>query len=59
MERTVGALMGVGMLGIGMLLQRRARKDYSFWLYLFGHIIVLSHLASLAFEHEGVVGFFS
>jgi hypothetical protein len=55
-ERAVGAVVGIGMLGVGMLLQRFARKDYSFWLYLFGHITVLSHLASLAFDHEGLVG---
>jgi hypothetical protein len=55
-ERTIGMLMGFAMLGAGIFLQRFARKDYSFWLYLFGHIIVLSHLSSLACDHVGAIG---
>ncbi len=55
-ERIVSTLMGVGLLVIGVLLQRIACKDYSFWLYLFGHIIILGHLGALAYDHEGWVG---
>jgi hypothetical protein len=54
-ERTISILMGAGMLVIGVILQRVARKDYSLWLYLFGHVIVLAHLGWLSLEHEGAV----
>lgn len=53
-ERTVGIVVGMLLLASGIVIDRNARKDYSFWLYLFGNMIVISHLASLAFEYEGV-----
>lgn len=55
-ERVVSTLLGVGMLAVGVVLQRRTRKDYSFWLYLFGHLIILSHLGSLTLEYENALG---
>jgi LPXTG-motif cell wall-anchored protein len=55
-EQTVSTLMGLAMLALGLFLQRRTRRDYSLWLYIFGHLIVLSHLGALTLSKEGVLG---
>jgi hypothetical protein len=55
-EQIVSTTIGVGMLGLGVWLQRRTKQDYSFWFYLFGHIIVLSHLSALMLNREGFLG---
>jgi hypothetical protein len=55
-EQLLGVLIGGAMLVVGVLLQRLARRDYSLWLYLFGHIIVLTHLGALTLHKEGVLG---
>lgn len=55
-ERGVGITTGVLMLAAGLFMHSRTSKDYSFWLYLFGNLIVFTHLSSLAFEYEGWVG---
>lgn len=55
-EQIVGALMGAGMLILGFFLQRKTKQDYSFWLYLFGHIILFTHFSALALEKEGLLG---
>jgi hypothetical protein len=55
-EQIVSTMIGVGMLGLGVWLQRRTKQDYSFWFYLFGHIIVLSHLSALTLNREGFLG---
>jgi hypothetical protein len=55
-EQIVSTTIGVGMLGLGVWLQRRTKQDYSFWFYLFGHIIVLSHLSALTLNREGFLG---
>jgi len=53
-EWTVGLLIGLAMLGLGVLLQRqRGSQDASCWYYLFGHIITLGNAAALALD-EGV-----
>jgi hypothetical protein len=55
-EQIVSTMIGVGMLGLGVWLQRRTKQDYSFWFYLFGHIIILSHLSALTLNREGFLG---
>jgi hypothetical protein len=55
-ERVVGVAVALGLLAVGIALQVRARRDYSFWLYLFGHIVLIGNLSALAFEHEGWLG---
>ncbi len=55
-EQAISTLMGMAMLGLGIFLQRRASRDYSLWLYIFGHLIILSHLGSLTLSKEGVLG---
>jgi hypothetical protein len=55
-EQIVSTTIGVGMLGLGVWLQRRTKQDYSFWFYLFGHIIILSHLSALTLNREGFLG---
>jgi hypothetical protein len=55
-EKVVSTLIGVAMLALGIILQRLARKDYSLWLYIFGHIVVLSHLGSLTLDRQGALG---
>ena len=55
-EQTVSAIMGAGMLLLGVFLQRRAKQDYSSWFYLFGHLIILGFFSSLAIDREGILG---
>jgi hypothetical protein len=55
-EQTVSAIMGAGMLLLGVFLQRRTKLDYSSWFYLFGHIIILGFFSSLAIDREGILG---
>jgi hypothetical protein len=55
-EQIVSTLIAVGMLTLGIVLQHRARQDYSFWLYFFGHLIILTHLSALTLAKEGVLG---
>jgi hypothetical protein len=52
----ISTLIGLGMLALGILLQRTAKRDYSLWFYLFGHIIILGHLSSLTLNKEGALG---
>lgn len=52
-EQLASAAMGLAMLVAGWQLQRRAERDYSLWLYLFGHIAVLTNLGALAVSREG------
>ena len=55
-EQTVSAVMGAGMLLLGVFLQRQAKQDYSAWFYLFGHLIILSFFSSLTLDREGILG---
>lgn len=55
-EQTVSVIMGIGMLALGIYLQRKAKEDYSFWFYLFGHLLILSFFSSLTLDREGVLG---
>lgn len=55
-EQTVSAIMGGGMLLLGIFLQRRTKQDYSSWFYLFGHLIILGFFSSLAIDREGILG---
>lgn len=55
-EQIVSSVMGAGMLFLGIYLQRKAKQDYSFWFYLFGHLLVLSFFSSLTLDKEGVLG---
>ncbi len=55
-EQIVSSVMGVGMLFLGIYLQRKAKQDYSFWFYLFGHLLVLSFFSSLTLDKEGILG---
>jgi len=55
-EQIVSAIMGAGMLILGVFLQRRTKQDYSSWFYLFGHLIILSFFSSLTIDREGILG---
>ena len=57
-EWTVGAAIGLAMLGAGVWLQRaRNASAYSFWLYLFGHVALLGNLSALAWNDGVWLGF--
>ena len=53
-ERGVALVVGAALLGVGLALHKRFTKDYSFWLILFGNLIIFTHLSSLAFELGGM-----
>lgn len=53
-EQLISTVVGLGMIALGILLQRRSRRDYSIWFYIFGHLIVLAHVGALTLNHEGV-----
>jgi hypothetical protein len=53
-EQLISTVIGLGMIALGTVLQRRARRDYSIWFYIFGHLIVLTHIGALTLNHEGV-----
>lgn len=56
-EWTVGALVGVAMLALGVWLQRRhGVHDWSRWFYLFGHVALLGNLAALALGDDALPG---
>ena len=55
-EQAVSTLIGFGMLILGIYLQRKAKKDYSLWFYLFGHIIILSHFSVLTLDNKDTLG---
>jgi hypothetical protein len=56
-EWTVGALVGAGMLALGVWLQRRhSGQEWSLWFYLFGHIALLGNLAALALGDDALPG---
>jgi hypothetical protein len=54
-EQTTSIIIGAGMLLLGIYLQRKTAKDYSFWFYLFGHILIFGFLSSLALEKGGIL----
>jgi hypothetical protein len=54
-EQLISTAIGLGMIVLGVILQRRARRDYSIWFYIFGHLIVLAHFGALTLSHEGIL----
>jgi hypothetical protein len=54
-EQLISTIVGLGMIALGVVLQRRARRDYSIWFYIFGHLIVLAHFGALTLSHEGIL----
>jgi MFS family permease len=57
LERIVSVLLGLGLLLLGIFLQKRAKENYSIWFYIFGHLLILVQLSSLAVDLEGGFGF--
>ena len=56
-EWTVGALVGIAMLAVGVWLQRRlGGQEWSRWFYLFGHIALLGNLTALALGNDHLPG---
>ncbi|MDP3047452.1 MAG: hypothetical protein Q8O07_08250, partial [Chloroflexota bacterium] len=55
-EKAISTLMGLAMLALGIFLQQQTRRDYSLWLYICGHLIVLSHLGALTLDTGGMLG---
>lgn len=55
-EQIVSSIMGTGMLFLGVYLQRKTKQDYSFWFYLFGHLLLFSFFSSLTLDREGILG---
>ncbi len=51
-EQGVSMLFAAVALGAGVFLQLRGARPYSFWLYLFGHLILLSSLGSWALDED-------
>ncbi|MBA2276725.1 MAG: DUF2157 domain-containing protein [Chloroflexia bacterium] len=51
-EQVIGVLFAVATLGVGVALQRRGLRDYSFWLYLFGHLMLLPNLGDWALDED-------
>ena len=51
-EQGVSILFAVVALGAGDFLQLRGARPYSFWLYLFGHLILLTSLGSWALDED-------
>ena len=54
--RILSMLIGAGMIGAGLLLQRRTERDYSLWLYLFGHVTVFCSFSAIALDHQALLG---
>ena len=52
-EQAISTLIGIALILIGIALQKRAWERDSFWFYLFGHILVLCHLAALTLDQGG------
>jgi hypothetical protein len=52
-EQWASTVVGLGMIVLGIILQRLARRDYSIWFYVFGHLIVLAHFSALTLSREG------
>ena len=56
-EWTVGALVGIAMLVLGVWLQRRhGGQEWSVWFYLFGHVTLLGNLSALALGNDTLPG---
>jgi hypothetical protein len=56
-EWSVGAVIGLAMLAIGVWLQRRHdAREWSLWFYIFGHVAVLGNLGALALDDGPVLG---
>lgn len=53
-EQLISTVIGLGMIALGIVLQRRTRRDYAIWFYIFGHLIVLAHVGALTLNHEGL-----
>jgi len=52
-EQVMSVLIGLALILIGIILQKRRKDRDSFWFYLFGHILFLCHLATLTFDQGG------
>lgn len=44
------------MIAAGLVLQRRSERDYSLWLYLFGHFTFFGAFSAIALDHQGILG---
>ncbi len=56
-EWIVGAFVGAVMVAVGVVLQRRSGdRDWSPWLYGFGHAVALGNLGALALDDGGWLG---
>jgi hypothetical protein len=49
-------VIGLGLIGLGVALQRRLGEDISLWFYLFGHLAVICPFTALALEHKTILG---
>jgi hypothetical protein len=49
-------VIGLGLIGLGIVLQRRAGNDVSLWFYLFGHLAVICPFTALALDHKVRLG---
>ena len=56
-EKAVSLAVGLTMVATAIVLQRRATKDYSFWLYLSGFVTALGSFMALAFPQHGLLAF--
>ena len=51
-ERLISMLFGLATLAVGIALQGRGLRPYAFWLYLFGHLMLLPNLANWALDDD-------
>jgi hypothetical protein len=51
-ERVISMFFGLATLGVGIALQGRGLRPYSFWLYLFGHLMLLPNIAAWALDED-------
>jgi hypothetical protein len=54
--RIAGVILGFGLIVLGIYLQPRERQRYSLWLYIVGHLVLLSHLSSLLLGRDAALG---
>jgi hypothetical protein len=54
-DNIVSTIVGAVFLALGVVLQRRTQQDYSRWLYLAGHLLILENLGMLALRNEGLL----
>ncbi len=56
LEQAVTIIYGVGLLAVGVFLQRRTSQDYCDWFYVVGHLAIFINATMLILNTDVVVG---